>query len=421
MRYAAATREADLWHAAFLRRLAGAPSSDAVESRLGQGAFLVLRLVDLLEYQEPAYGDAFHYQHAAAERFCHELPGDRTETAHLIDLIRSAAAARHEQDVRLVLPALLAYGHHLEDELRLAEALDVLETAVRVGGAAFRPADAIAVRLRTARVLRKLNAFDQAEELYGQAEALATTGGDRHSLLLSRIGRAYTPLGRGNLLEAERRLLAVLEYAEACGDRYGQALAHQGLGVVLSTGGRATDAIPHTWRAFELYEDDLSRARALGDLGTMLLIVGDAVGAERALTEVVRRGTTHEVVSNAMIELMHCASYRRDRVGFERWRERCEARVDRMPGNMRVDFQLKAGVGRARFGQFDRAEALLTSALNLAEAAGLHEFVFRIERIKAGLRDCQEEVALAPEAIAESALQSDGVRDVSRSVAQLAR
>jgi len=53
--------------------------------------------------------------------------------------------------------------------------------------------------------------------------------------------------------------------------------------------------------------------------------------------------------------------------------------------NMLVDYMLKAGIGRARFGQLDRAERLLASALRIADEAGLHEFTFRIERIQAGL------------------------------------
>src|SRR5256885_802848 len=110
------------------------------------------------------------------------------------------------------------------------------------------------------------------------------------------LGRGYTLLGRGNLMDAEQQLREVLRDAEHLMDRRNQALAHQGLGVVLSTGGRPADAIPHTWRAFELLEDEPSRTRVLADLGVMLLTVGDTDGAECALTEVVRRGGAHEAV-----------------------------------------------------------------------------------------------------------------------------
>src|SRR3989442_1538953 len=236
--------------------------------------------------------------------------------------------------------------------------------------------------------------------------------GDTHSELLSRIGRAQALRGRGNLVDAEESYREILEEVERIEDRDAQARAHQELAVVLSSRGEPAEAIPHEWRAFQLYEDRLSRTRTLADLGVMLLIVGDTEGAERALSEVLRGGSS-EAVSNASIELMNCASFRRDRVGFERWREQCDARRDGMPPNILADYLLKAGIGRARFGQPDRAERLLTSALRIADEAGLHEFTFRIERVKTGLRDCGE-------AAAEPVVQSEAVREVSTALAHLA-
>ena len=128
----------------------------------------------------------------------------------------------------------------------------------------------------------------------------------------------------------------------------------------------------------------------------------------------MRSRATQDVLDNAMVELMHCASFRRDRVGFERWREQCDARRESMPPNILVDYMFKAGIGRARFGQLDRAERLLTSALRIADEAGLHEFTFRIERIQAGLRDCD-----CAETAAESDFRNDAVREVSAALAHL--
>ena len=88
---------------------------------------------------------------------------------------------------------------------------------------------------------------------------------------------------------------------------------------------------------------------------------------------------------------------------------------------MLVDFTLKVGIGRARFGQIPRANALVRTALRLAQEAGLHEFVFRIERIKDGLRDCKEGCSSGTLAAAESVFDSDGLREVSNSLALLAR
>src|SRR5256886_9602861 len=119
----------------------------------------------------------------------------------------------------------------------------------------------------------------------------------------------------------------------------------------------------------------------------MLLTLGDAPAAERALTEVVRRSGTQETLTNALVELRHCASFRREHVGFARWRERCEEHLPDMPPNILADFYLKQGIGQARFARFRRADELMRRALEVAGAAALHEYEFRIERIRGGLAD----------------------------------
>src|SRR3989454_7110096 len=303
---------------------------------------------------------------------------------------------------------------------RLEEALDVLDTLLQVGGEKLLASDAVGARLRRARVYRKLNEFDAAERSYAEGGALAATIGDTHSELLSRIGRADTLRSRGNLVEAETSLRDVLLNAERLRDRDAEARGHQVIAVVLSTRGQPAQTIPHEWHAFQLYEDGLSRMRVLSDLGVMLLIVGDVDGAERALTEIIRNGASQDVMDNAFIELMHCASFRRDRVGFERWREQCDARRESMPPNILVDYMLKAGIGRARFGQVDRAERLLASALKIADEAGLHEFTFRIERINAGLRDCRQAPNEELAEVARPFVQNKAVSEVSTALADLA-
>src|SRR2546427_10974210 len=279
-------QHAGLPHAVFLHRLAGESPSSALEPRLGRAAFVALRLVDLLgpEYTT-LHPDAFHYQHVATARCCRDLPPGATETSHLVGLVHGTHDAFEQHRVGLVLPALFAYAHYLEDEMRLEEALDVLDTLLHVGGEKLPATDAVGARLRRARVYRKLNEFDAAEQSYAEGGALAAATGDTHSELLSRIGRADTLRGRGNLFDAENALRDILFDAERLRDSDAQARAHQVIAVVLGTRGQPADAIPHIWRAFQLYEDEISRGRALADLGGVLLIVGDAEGAERALLE----------------------------------------------------------------------------------------------------------------------------------------
>ena len=182
--------------------------------------------------------------------------------------------------------------------------------------------------------------------------------------------------------------------------------------------GLAHAGAPHLWRAYELYEDDSDQLRGLNDLGIALLSIGDVAGAERALSEVVRREQVGENRTNSLIELMQCASYRRDRLGFERMRDEGLNNLDQMPANIRADYYLKVGIGLARFGNFAKAETNLRRALEIATAHELNEMVFRIERISEGLRECEAPDELENPA-AEPQLQSAALKELSASLAAL--
>src|SRR5438094_2366321 len=254
-----ASQHASLPHAVFLQRMADGS---------GQAAFIVLRLVDLLGPEHATlHPDAFHYQYVATVRCCRDLPPGSTETSHLLGLVRGTADAFEQRSAGLVLPALFAYAHFLEDEMRLEEALDVLDTLLQLGDGTLVPSDAVSARLRRARVYRKLNEFDAAERSYAEGGALAAAIGDTHSELLSRIGRAQALRGRGNLVDAEESYRKILDEAVRIEDRDAQARAHQELAIVLGTRGQPGDAIPHLWYAFQLFGDEMARGRALADLG----------------------------------------------------------------------------------------------------------------------------------------------------------
>jgi len=407
-------------HAVFLRRVSEPHVDNGRDSRLGQGAFLALRLIDLLATErESVHPDAFEYQWVATDRFCREVRSLSTEGAHLHGLVASTAAASRHGDIGLLTPGLFAYAHFLEDGLHLEEALDALDTLRTVVGTRLSGSDAVALSLRAGRVNRKLNRFDDADAAYAQAWERAHAIGDTYSELLSRIGLAVTTQGRGNLPEAEGRLVELLADARKAGERAAEAHVEHNLAAVLQHRGSPDLALRHAWRAFELYQDEEGQLRALNDVGIMLLSLGDPTGAERALSEVIRRGTTGDNAANARIELMHCASFRRDRIGFERYRSRCEERKADMPPNILADYHLKAGIGEARFGRLRRADASLSRALEIAEGAALHAMVFKIERIKGGLGECEQVMAGVRVAETDAAGHNEAVLEVSTSLAQL--
>ena len=418
----AVARPHTLPHAAFLERGSLHPATSPAV-RLGQGAFLVLRLIDLLaaDHEPPVTDDAFRYQWAATERYCRELGIGIPEAAHLQGLVRIARDAHSAHDVRLLAPGLLAYAHALEDDGRYDEAADVVMTTIGVGGDRLTAADRIAAQMRLGRVRRKVMRWEEAEAAYAEGGRLAREAGDGFSALLSRLGHVNVLHFRGNLAEAERQYWGILDDARAGGFREAEARAEHGLGSVQTARGQAAEAVPHLWKSVGLYNDLPSRLRALQDLGFALLSLGEVESAERALLEVVRHASAADAVNNAVIELMYCASYRRDRVGFERWRERCQAGLETMAPNMRADFLLKAGIGLARFGLFQKAKQLMGEAFEIATQNELHALEFKIERIMHGLGDCEAEVRAGVQAATEPPCDSESVREVSASLARLAQ
>ncbi len=411
-----APRTLTLPHAVFLERATNEPPTSAAV-RLGQGAFLVLRLVDLLapDREPPTSPEVFRYQSAATERYCAELGPLGAEVAHLQGLVRNAQDVYAHEDARLITPALLAYAHYLEDDGHYLEALDVLETLLRVAERQMRDADWIATALRVGRVNRKMHRFDEAERWYTGAGDRAAAIDDGFSVLLARLGHANALQYRGNLAECERTYWSILADARHGGFGQAEALAEHGLGSVLLYRGQPADAVPHLWSAIERYQDPTSRLRSFHDLGLALLSLGDPDGAERALRHVVGSGISVDHTNNALIELMHCASYRRDRLTFERWRERCEAALSTMAPNMHADFLLKAGIGHARFGNYAKAERFMEEALQIATEHKLRAQEFKIDRIKSGLREC----VACQETPTETVLQPLAVREVSASLAAL--
>jgi len=312
---------------------------------------------------------------------------------------------------------LFAYALYLEQEYHLEEAADALETMIRIGADRLPTSQTISAWLRLGRVLRKQTDFDHASAAYTEAGRIAAIAGDHSSVLLSRVGHCNVAHYRGNLAEAEGLWRALLADAIQTELRDVEAQAEHGLGNILSRRGQPYEGAPHLWRAYELYEDESQQLRTLNDLGLLLLSIGEVVDAERALLEVVRRERVADNLANAKIELMNCASFRRDRVSFERWRERALDHVVEELPNIRADFHLKAGIGLARFGNHRRAEDEIRRAHEIAVAHGLHEFVFRIEQAKGGLQDCaRENVESAAE---ESVVDKEALREVSASLAAL--
>ena len=408
-----------LQHVVFLER--AVHDASRMPGGFGKAAFLVLRLVDLVSvgYRPSARNELFGYQAAATGRYCSEHLEPDPSSDLLLDLVRVATYAHRREDPGLLAPAMIALARGLEDMACYEEALDVLCTLERVARAHLRPTDAVTTTLRIGRLHRALARFDLAVEAFARAEELATAFGNTEGVLRSRLGRAQVYRLRGNLVDAERWTTETLVDARNAGLREMQAEAEHHLGVVLGSRGQLHDAVLRFWRSFELSSEGILAAAALLNVGLVLSQLGAVSDAERALRLVVAQNASRSNVQNAMIELMHCASFRRDRVGFERYRNFCAQEQAQMSPNILADYHWKLGVGLARFGQFDRADAELTHALAVAHTNHLNEFAFRVERVRAGLRDCAMAELAEHDSSPELPTQENPIQVVSAALASL--
>jgi tetratricopeptide (TPR) repeat protein len=318
-----------------------------------------------------------------------------------MEVVRLADAVQQGSVRSMLEPPLGAYAFWLEDELRLEEALDVVDTALGLT-AGSASTEEIAALLQRGRILRKLGQLTDATASYQAARNKAVTAGDTHSVLLSRIGEAIVMKQLGNLSGSEEVLRGVLAAAEGAGDADAQARAHHDLGAVFIHMRRPPQAVAHLYRAFELYEQPPDRYRALSDLGEGLRQLGRYGVARDAFRIVLRHGKTEELRASAMIALLEISAQMRDRVGFTNWKRQIGALAGELPAERQALFHLQLGLGCAGFGQVRAAERALRKAATTAEQHHLNEYAFRVEAALAELKKTSApnvpETPVSPEA-----------------------
>lgn len=364
-------------HEPFLER--AADPTAAGNGDLSLGAFLTMRLVD--QFRPGLIGShpgALAYQAKATWDFLTGLTSDAPDLNYLREIVRIAESTLKSRNVPMLWPPMLAFAHWLEGELRLAEALDVLDTTTRL--ASGEPIEEqVAAGLHRGRVLRLAGRLQESRDAYTAAGKLASYMGDTHSELLSRIGRAIVFQRLGNLPEAERMLTAVIDESRQKGDKDAEARARHDRAHGYLLKGRVSDAVPELYIAFELYGQSQRRLRALSDLGIAFKSLSENQAAEDAFQIVLGSECPVEMRVNTMLELLEVAAARRDRMSFERWRREISEVGVSLPPDASVDLELKVGAGLGVFGNRRKAEEHLRKAIQLAEASHLNEYLFRAE------------------------------------------
>ena len=389
-------------------------------SRAALGAYLVARLFDrrlgLTNQADELEG--FRWQLQSTQRFLRELRTDDPEAAHLLGIVESVSTEERHRGT-IMRMAAMAYAYFLEHEGRLEEALDMLGLASRTYGSEIPVGEVPTLALFVARVSRALARWDEASQAYRLAEEAAQRCGELSSVMLARIGLANVLRGQGNLPGARESLEQIVRDADSPSLLEVQGRAWFDLSVVLARQGDIFGDLVAKYEALKRLRDPIQRTRVLGDLGIALRAVGAYEAARHCFELVVRGDASFVVRANIYLELMELESAVGNRVAYERFRQEAKLVESRMPPSMAIDYRFKMGVALARFGREQRARSVLREALTLAEAGGLNEWYFRIDRVLRGLELCPDTWQARNETA--EAVQAPAVLEISEGIRELAR
>ena len=365
-------------HEPFLKR--AAEGNEKADGDLGLGTFLSLRLADQFGVEiDSAAHDAVEYQCSATKKFVEDIRPKSQHSALLSELVQVAEMANESNEPRLLFPPLLALAFYLEKELCLDEALDVLETTLRLSDERDAEEE-VAALLQQARILRVGSRLTEARSAYENAGAMAVRLGDNQSMLLSRIGCGIVARQIGNLPESDRILREAIADARKFQDRDAEARACHDLAGTLHFAGRATEAVPLAFRAFELYESPVQQAKALSDTGAILKELGQYTAAKDALTLVLEHELSKDEAARAELECLNLAALTGDRLTFERFRQSLVPQSGTLLPEVQLDLELKLGGGLSLFEEHEQGVAHLRRAVELAEKFGMAERIFYAEQ-----------------------------------------
>ena len=372
-----------LAHEAFLTRARAEHEAGRTDgARIALAAYAMARVVDsCLPMQDPvAVAGQIGTPVANLRRRLDVLPASEPEVAHLTAIVAGLAepaGARRRSPVRA---SLMGYAFFLEQEGRLAEALDVIVAVGRTWPGEIPPAEFGMVALHAARLNRLLARWSAATAAYRMAENAGASCGDRITMLRGRLGQGAVLRGQGNLPASKAIARSVIAESEDPELRHIQAGAYADLGVVYMLMERRIDGLVAIYEAFLRTVDPIQRMRVLGDLGVGLAEVGAEDTARLAFRIVADTSCSALLRMNARLELMALDAAAGNRLAFEHHRQAARDFADQMPPSMACDFRFKAGRGLACFGQTGRGRALIAEGMEIAENHGLNEWYFRLER-----------------------------------------
>lgn len=372
-----------LAHEAFLNRARlEHDAGRAEDARIALAAYGLARVLDNLvpDTTPEAVAGQIGTPLGNLRRRLEALPANSVEVAHLFSIVAALEEAVGARRTSATRASVMGYAFYLEQEGRLAESLDMMASAARTWGGPIAATDFGTLALHVARLNRLLARWTPATTAYSLAEAAGRESGDRVVMLRGRLGQGAVLRGQGNLPASKAIARAVIAEAEDPALRHIQAGAYADLGVVYMLMERRVDALVAMYEAFLRTVDPTQRMRVLGDLGIGLAELGAEDTARLAFRIVVDASSSALLRMNARLELMALDAAGGNRLAFEQHRQAAREFADQMTPSMACDYRYKAGRGLAAFGQTGRGRALIAEAMQIAEAHGLNEWYFRLER-----------------------------------------
>jgi tetratricopeptide (TPR) repeat protein len=357
---------------------------DEARGRLVNARFVVGRLARMLVEEDFVVPDTLRLEQAGAAR--EDIRRARPEDAEDRRVLHDALDAYEREDLSALASALTEMGAAAERRDHASGAVELYDCAFQTAAAIGNAHAAIDAARASGRVLRRRARWQEADEWYEVALAVA-----RSSELEALVARSLAGLGlvrreRGNLPAARECLEEALQAAESSGD--GETLAnvhHDFMGLEQQTGDLG-QALRHGWRAVNRYENADARTRCMAGIAGVLIEVGDLCAAEDAWTIVLAGSGEVYYRVYAAAGLAHVGALRGSEADFERWSRRCDDEGwEQGPASAKAEILHYRGLGYGLLGRPDDARRWLRRAVDFAESHGFSRVLFQAESALEGL------------------------------------
>ncbi|MBI4513126.1 MAG: hypothetical protein HY702_03360 [Gemmatimonadetes bacterium] len=285
----------------------------------------------------------------------------------------------------LVAVRLSELGEALEREGRYAEAGDVFRSLGEVHeqpGAAELCGDAsyVSALLGCGRALRKQGAIDEAEGWYRKACERAHDAGLPDLEVSARVGLARLAMERGNYPKAQKILDEIhRDFVDVPLSPHARGSILHEMGVVEMQRDSA-NALRVLWQAYEAYEDQGDRTRALFDVAVTLCDVR-AYEPSRKAFEILRRDSRDpEIELFCLKNLIRIASETADELLFRRGWSELEPRLQAASPRLRAEAWIHAAQYQRSLGREELGQRLLERAISECRTYRLNEWLLLAEK-----------------------------------------